>query len=160
MLIYPFHALMKITSIIFLFLYLVFTTNASPIAKTPTANAIKVCPWDIWDITIINQIKDPIYVHIKSDDDDLGAHILALNQNENWGFCENLWRTTMFYADFKWSGKTALFSVFDKNVGKHCTKFSFRKPRVCIWIVRDDGFYVGRGRHPYTDGYTKMHDWL
>ncbi|PWA94440.1 auxin efflux carrier [Artemisia annua] len=104
-------------------------------------------------------IKDPIHVHIKSEDDDLGDHILAFNQNENWGFCENVWRTTMFYADFKWNGKTALFGVFDKNVVKHCTKFSFRKPRVCVWIVRDDGFYVGRGRAPFTDGYTKMHDW-
>ncbi|GJS82740.1 retrotransposable element Tf2 [Tanacetum coccineum] len=98
---------MKITTTsIFLFLYLVFTTtNASPpIAKTPTAaNAIRICPLDLWDIYIFNHIKDPIHVHVKSKDDDLGDHILALNQKEHWSFCENLWKSTMFYADFKWN---------------------------------------------------------
>ncbi|PWA94439.1 plant self-incompatibility S1 [Artemisia annua] len=120
---------MKITTIIFLFLYLVFTTIASPIAKSPTANAIKFCPWDFWVIIIVNHIKDPIHVHIKSEDDDLGDHILALYQNEKWSFCENVWKSTMFYADFIWNGKTALFGVFDKNVVKHCSKYSLRKPR-------------------------------
>ena len=158
MLIYPFNAIMKITTIIFLSLYLVFTTNASPIVKSPTSNPA-LCPLDFWVIIIINQIKDPIHVHVKSEDDDLGDHILALYQNENWSFCRNLWRGTIFYADFKWNGKTALFDVFDKNVVKHCSKFSFLKPRVCVWIVRDDGFYVGPGRTPFPDGWTKTHDW-
>ena len=158
MLIYPFNAIMKITTIIFLSLYLVFTTNASPIVKSPTSNPA-LCPLDFWVIIIINQIKDPIHVHVKSEDDDLGDHTLALNQNENFSFCENFWLSTLFYADFKWNGKIAFFGVFDKTVKSHCGKGSFTKSRVCLWIVRDDGFYLGRGWAPFPDGWTKMHDW-
>nr|GEV16807.1 plant self-incompatibility S1 [Tanacetum cinerariifolium] len=107
----------KITTSIFLFLYLVFTTtNASP----TTANAIRICPLDLWDIYIFNHIKDPIHVHVKSKDDDLGDHILALNQKEHWSFCENVWKSSMFYADFNGNGtKTASFHVFDKHVKPH-----------------------------------------
>ncbi|PWA50439.1 plant self-incompatibility S1 [Artemisia annua] len=150
---------MKIATIIFVFLYLVFNTNASPVAKTPTANTKKVCLWDHWVIYIFNHIKDPIHVRVKSEDDDLGDHTLALNQNENFSFCENFLLTTMFYADFKWKGKTALFVLFDKNVWPHCGKGSLKKSRVCLWIVRDDGFYVAGEWAPFPDGWTKMYDW-
>ncbi|PWA51096.1 plant self-incompatibility S1 [Artemisia annua] len=148
-------------SFIFLFIYLVFTTNASPIAKTPTANALKICPWDFWAIYIYNAMNDPIHVNVKSEDDDLGDHTLALNENENWSFCENIWKTTFFYASFNWNGsRTASFGVFDHTTTPHCLKtWNFRKASKCFWLVRDTGFYVGPHLTPFPDGWTKLHDW-
>ncbi|PWA84453.1 plant self-incompatibility S1 [Artemisia annua] len=82
------------------------------LSKTPTANALKICPWDFWAIYIYNAMNDPIHVNVKSEDDDLGDHTLALNENENWSFCENIWKTTFFYASFNWNGsRTASFGL-------------------------------------------------
>ncbi|PWA44297.1 plant self-incompatibility S1 [Artemisia annua] len=147
-------------SFIFLFIYLVFTTNASPIAKTLTAHTLKSCPWSYWTIFIYNAMNDPIKVNVKSKDDDLGDHTLAFNENEKWGFCENFWKTTFFYASFNWNGsRTASFGVFDKTTTPHCSKWRFTYSRVCYWLVRDTGFYVGPHLTPFPDGWTKLHDW-
>ncbi|PWA58311.1 plant self-incompatibility S1 [Artemisia annua] len=105
-------------------------------------------------------MNDPITVHVKSEDDDLGYHTLALNENENWSFCENLWKTTFFYASFNWNGsRTASFGVFDKPTIPHCQKWRFGKSRLCFWIVKDTGFYVAPHLTPFPNGWTKMHDW-
>ncbi|KAK1417072.1 hypothetical protein QVD17_26194 [Tagetes erecta] len=144
----------------FLFFCLVFTTKASPVAY-PLANTTnKVCGWSYWTVYIYNQINNPITVHVESGDDDLGNHTLALNDNQNWSFCQAITVKTLFYAHFYWDSKTAFFDVFDYETSKrYCTKWGFQKPRKCVWLVREDGFYLGEELTPFPEGWTKLHDW-
>ncbi|KAJ0571418.1 putative plant self-incompatibility S1 [Helianthus annuus] len=150
-------------SLFFLFFYLFITTNASPIVNSQIASPIsnttkKVCMFSYWTIFIYNEIKDPIRVHVQSGDDDLGNRTLALNNNENWSFCDTF--KTLFYAHFYWNSRTAFFNVYDTDTSeKYCTKWGFRKPRRCFWLVREDGFYVGEHLNPFPQGWTKLHNW-
>lgn len=147
----------------FLFFCLVVTTNASQntLQAYPIANTTnKICPWSFWTVYIYNGIDNPITVHVESGDDDLGYHTFALNENENWSFCENFTLKTRFYAHFSWNSKTAFFDVFDDETSKrYCTQWKFRKPRKCFWLVREDGFYLGEHLNPFPEGWTKLHDW-
>ncbi|KAL8235045.1 hypothetical protein R6Q59_021145, partial [Mikania micrantha] len=123
---------------------------------------VKVCGFDYWIVYIYNGINDHITVHVQSRDDDLGNHTLALNDNENWGFCENITFKTRFYAHFYWNSKTAFFDVFDEHTSqRYCTqwKFRIRRARRCFWLVREDGFYLGERLNPFPDGWIKLHDW-
>ncbi|KAI3811809.1 hypothetical protein L1987_21541 [Smallanthus sonchifolius] len=122
--------------------------------------AKKACLFSYWTVFVYNGIKDPITVHVQSGDDDLGNHTLALNDNENWSFCEGATFKTLFYAHFYWNSKTILFDVFDDDTSeKYCAKWKFRKERRCFWLVREDGFYLGAQLNPFPEGWTKLHDW-
>ncbi|KAM0017761.1 putative plant self-incompatibility S1 [Helianthus debilis subsp. tardiflorus] len=150
-------------SLFFLLFYLVIITNASQITNPQTVSLIsnttnKVCFFDYWTVFIYNGIKDPINVHVQSGDDDLGNHTLALNNNENWSFCQTL--TTLFYAHFYWNSKIAFFDVFDINTSqKYCTRWKYRKERRCFWMVKEDGFYLADHLYTFPGGWTKLHDW-
>ncbi|KAJ0514863.1 putative plant self-incompatibility S1 [Helianthus annuus] len=150
-------------SFIFLFFYLVITTIASSITNTqiaypPSNTTNKVCFFSHWTVFIYNRIKNPITVHVQSGDDDLGNHTLALNENENWSFCDSF--KTLFYAHFYWNSRTAFFNVFDTQTSeKYCSKWAHNKHRRCFWLVREDGFYVGGHLNPFPQGWTKLHDW-
>ncbi|PWA68743.1 plant self-incompatibility S1 [Artemisia annua] len=148
-------------TLFFLFFYLVFTTNASPIAKTPIGSTKKLCLYSHWTVYIYNVMIDPVTVHIKSGDDDLGDHTLQFNDTENWSFCENIWTTTLFYAYFNCKNtKPVAFNVFDHvtsvNYGSRSFIYSERR---LVWLVRDDGFYVGKNLTPFPDEMTKLYDW-
>ena len=104
---------------------------------------------------------DPVTVHIKSGDDDLGDHTLEFNDNENWSFCENFWETTLFYAYFNCKGtKSVSFNVWDHDTGDLYGSGSARShERKLVWLVRDDGFYVGQNHTSFPDGMTHLYDW-
>ncbi|PWA37730.1 plant self-incompatibility S1 [Artemisia annua] len=143
-------------TLLFLFLCLVFTTNASSIAKTAT-----VSHGFCWTVYIYNVMIDAVTVHVKSADYDLGDHTLEFNDNENWSFCVNFWKTIVFYADFKCKGtKSVSFNVWDEFLGDDYGSGSTRSAeRILVWLVKDDGFYVGKNLPPFPDGMTKLYDW-
>ncbi|PWA68744.1 plant self-incompatibility S1 [Artemisia annua] len=147
-------------TLIFVFLCLVFTTNTSSIAKISTPNAKSKCWLGHWSVYIYNAMIDPITVHVKSGDDDLGVHTLAFFDNENWSFCENFWGNTLFYAYFNWNGtRTASFDVWKYDFFKYCSGSLVNPQRRCVWLVRHDGFYLGEDLTPFPNGWHKMHDW-
>ena len=154
MVIYPFNTPMKTLN--FLFLCLIFTTNASSIAKTPIGSTKKFCFVNLWTVFIYNSMNDPLTVHVKSGNDDLGEHTLAVSENTNWQFCENFWMTTMFWADFNSNGtRPASFHMWDHEWGLNYGSGSFiNAERRLAWLVREDGFYVG-----IPKGWEKRHDW-
>ncbi|MFS7981657.1 putative plant self-incompatibility S1 [Helianthus anomalus] len=111
-------------------------------------------------VYIYNGIKDPITVHVQSRDDDLGNQTLALNENKNWGFCELISFKTLFYAHFYWNSRTAFFDVYDAQTSlQYCQKWKMVRVRECFWLVREDGFYLGKHLNPFPEGWTKLYDW-
>ncbi|KAJ0790078.1 putative plant self-incompatibility S1 [Helianthus annuus] len=152
-------------SLIFFFFCLVITTNTSSITNTSIAppefnTTNKICMYSYWTVYIYNEISDPISVHVQSGDDDLGNRTLALKENENWSFCEAITLKTLYYAHFYWNSKIAFFDVFDNDSSnRYCTPWKYKVNRRCVWLVREDGFYLGQDVTPFPIGWTKLHDW-
>ncbi|KAI3519174.1 hypothetical protein L1887_08201 [Cichorium endivia] len=121
-------------TLFFLFIFLVITTNASPIASpvasvdespiassdaAPIANTTqKSCFWNYWNIFIYNGINDPITLHIESKDDDLGNRTVAFNTYTHWSFCLGVTLKTRFYAHFYWNSRNAFFDVYDYDTSR------------------------------------------
>ncbi|KAF5787662.1 putative plant self-incompatibility S1 [Helianthus annuus] len=153
-------------SLVFFFFCLVITTNTSSITNTSIASSLfntktKICWYGYWTVFIYNDnISDHISVHVQSGDDDLGNHTLALKDNENWSFCEAITLKTLYYAHFYWNSKTVFFDVFNDDLSsRYCTPWKIFLPRKCVWLVREDGFYLGDDITPFPIGWTKLHDW-
>ncbi|KAK9102505.1 hypothetical protein Sjap_019759 [Stephania japonica] len=87
----------------------------------------------------IDSASNPIYVHCKSGDDDLGSQYLQLNQEFQWSFRDNIFGSTLFFCTINWNnvhdGKRYGL-VYDSYV-------ALKTPcdKDCIWSARSDGVY-------------------
>ncbi|CAI9273911.1 unnamed protein product [Lactuca saligna] len=134
-------------------------TNVSLVTST-TSTQEKVCAFSYWTIYIYNGINDSFTVHVQSADDDLGNRTLPFNGSTDWGFCMGITFKTRFYAHFYWNSKTAFFDVFDYTTSNHhCSERKIFKQQRCVWLVRDDGFYLSSQLSPFPIGWTKLHEW-
>ncbi|GER27158.1 plant self-incompatibility protein S1 family [Striga asiatica] len=107
-----------------------------------------------YTISIYNNIldkPDKISFHCASKDDDLGNHTLIWGFSYDWSFCDNYWKTTMFFCHFYWGSKERAFEVYNYNLGKHMCKSG-----TCIWTVANDGFYL---RDDRVGKPFKQYDW-
>lgn len=51
-------------------------------------------------------------VHCKSGDDDLGKHVLRHGQSYGFNFGNSIFKSTLFFCGFTWSGKLHYFDIF------------------------------------------------
>ena len=87
-------------------------------------------------------------VHCQSQDDDVGCHTLAVGEEIQWSFHQNLIQSTLYFCQFWWAGKDKSIVVFDKSLHERlCGK-------VCPWLVKEDGFYLSM-----VGGYLRLHTW-
>ena len=75
--------------------------------------------------------KEDLNVHCKSKDDDLGQHLLHINQTFDWSFGPKFWGGTLFFCSFQW-GKSPLLYL-DAYVEKKDTCED------CHWYIHKDG---------------------
>ena len=82
-----------------------------------------------------------VIVHVKSGDEDRGIHTIPFNGTFDWSFCDNFFRTALYFADFWCGSKTQSLHLFDDPIAKICY---VEKPGTdhCYWSVRPDGFFV------------------
>ncbi|KAK8614890.1 hypothetical protein V6N13_068679 [Hibiscus sabdariffa] len=78
-----------------------------------------------------------LFVHCKSDDDDLGEHNLPVGSETQWHFKLNLVGSTLFWCYMASESDYifAKFNVFweDRDRFYRCNDDS------CIWTAKDDG---------------------
>ncbi|EXB68036.1 hypothetical protein L484_009643 [Morus notabilis] len=86
-------------------------------------------------VKMTNNLGDvDLTVHCKSKNDDLGDHLLHLNESYEFSFRTNFWGTTHFYCSFKWApDQFQWFDIFDmeKPRADSCTE--------CFWVVHING---------------------
>ncbi|EYU31348.1 hypothetical protein MIMGU_mgv1a020622mg, partial [Erythranthe guttata] len=82
----------------------------------------------------------PLTVQCASGKEDLGRRSIDRHQGQKiyqWKFCENFIGKSIYYCHFWWMGKSKRFEVFNSDFAKRkCTSGT------CLWIVRNDGFYI------------------
>ncbi|KZV34049.1 hypothetical protein F511_02822 [Dorcoceras hygrometricum] len=102
-----------------------------------------------YHVHIINGFKNnsnPLKVHCRSKDDDLGEHKLGINGEISWHFKVRLDGSTLFYCDAKKGQHSKHFNAFDATVeGSKCDISSH-----CYWLLAEGGFYFS------TDNFTWM----
>lgn len=72
--------------------------------------ALRVEAWgEKYHVFIKNGISHPLplSIHCYSTENDLGFHVLKLEDNFNFRFRMNFWGTTRFWCDFWWNGSHA-----------------------------------------------------
>ncbi|XP_062104481.1 S-protein homolog 5-like [Humulus lupulus] len=81
------------------------------------------------EVVILNNLGDfDLSVHCKSKDDDLGVHILRLNDTYSFRFKRNFWDTTLFFCGFRWADQFHWFDIYTP-------KSSCSLPAACFWHV-------------------------
>lgn len=134
------------------FLVILFSLMISinPVTYTSASSINRWCLiFTPWNMFIVNGINEDITIHVRSKDDDLGNHTLPYNGIYNWSFCDT--GRTLFWSKFWWGSKYQSFNVFDVHSIMMCDKLGFA-PRYCYWLVRPEGFYIGKVNNPFPSG--------
>ncbi|KAK7374270.1 hypothetical protein VNO80_07698 [Phaseolus coccineus] len=77
--------------------------------------------------------REDLHIHCKSKDDDLGPHVLRINQTFKFGFGTNFFYGTLFFCSFQWgNGHLLHFDVYDQNR-------DYYKCYECKWSIKKDG---------------------
>jgi len=89
------------------------------------------------NVTITNHLEgdEDLYVHCKSKDNDLGLHLLHINQTFHWSFGTNILFRTLFFCSFRWeNGPLLYYDIYketrDLLVCDNCI-WDFRKTGPC-----------------------------
>ena len=87
------------------------------------------------DLRITNDLGNglDLNLHCKSQDDDLGVHVLASHQFFEFSFRPNFWSSTLYFCRFWWRGESHWFDIYVQNrdVGR-CSK-------KCWWMIDPTG---------------------
>jgi len=87
------------------------------------------------NVTIVNKLEgnEDLYIHCKSKDNDLGIHLLQINQFFRWSFGTSLFLNTLFFCSFRWrNGPLVYYDVY-KEVK------DFYECQNCVWDIRKAG---------------------
>ncbi|KAL9165368.1 hypothetical protein ABFS82_06G166600 [Erythranthe guttata] len=89
-------------------------------------------------VSIVNKLpanSEPLSVHCRSGDDDLGYHTLAVNQDFHFSFCV-IPLLTIFYCDLKWETKMVSGDVFNAAFPNPCVDGT------CVYETSENGVYI------------------
>ena len=107
-------------------------------------------PYTVHIISEIDPSKGPqLRFHCQSFDNDLGVHYPKLNQDFNFTFRENIFKSTLFFCSFTRGVQNQSFDVFNPAISQKC--------RRCYWRVKADGFYFSDTGA--SDQYQKQYFW-
>jgi len=86
-------------------------------------------------VKITNTLEgnENLNIHCKSKDDDLGMHLLHINENLKWSFGTNFFGRTQFFCSCEWGKGPLLY--FDAYIQS-------RDYSICIdchWYIKKDG---------------------
>ncbi|KAL7148281.1 hypothetical protein ABFS83_06G167900 [Erythranthe nasuta] len=85
-----------------------------------------------------SQSSNPLLVHCKSGDDDLGTHSLTTHQDFHFDFCVKPFRT-LFYCYLTCGKRTASFEVYNaKWISNPC-----QSNKNCSYVANENGIYLG-----------------
>lgn len=119
------------------------------------------CAWSLpYDVHVTNNLPDPLVLHCKSEDDDLGTHYLAPNQQFNWKFNMHISMSTFFSCDLWWGKKHGLLYAFNWQIAQgYCDKHWWWFTRnQCNWFIRKDAFYIQDTIRP-ENGLQEEGEW-
>ncbi|CAJ1949822.1 unnamed protein product [Sphenostylis stenocarpa] len=88
-------------------------------------------------VRVTNDMKDGvlIYLHCRSKNDDLGVHVIANGEFQEWSFKDNLGDTTLFWCSMDAYNVQMSFEVYSaKTDSAKCDKQCYRS-------LRKDGAY-------------------
>lgn len=88
----------------------------------------------------------PLRIDCQSAETDLGSHLLNTGEDFRWSFgIDSSNSTTRYVCYFWWDDKDQRFEVFKyEGVADH--KCQNGNPTTCNWIVKPDGFYLGKNK--------------
>jgi len=77
--------------------------------------------------------KEDLNIQCKSKDNDLGQHLLHINQIFHWSFGTRVIGKTLFFCSFQWeNGHLLYFDVYDQ-------KRDIELSGDCHWYIHKDG---------------------
>ncbi|KAF4372882.1 S-protein homolog 24-like [Cannabis sativa] len=123
----------------FIITLLVIISSSSSAVTSANNNDEKIGGIFVWPtrVQIFNNLNDEVQltVHCRSGDDDLGAHVLASNQEYEFKFRINFTGTTLYSCSLTWIGGTGSYQLFKAS------RDSDRCASKCVWRAHNDGIY-------------------
>lgn len=97
-----------------------------------------------WKLVIRNELpgKETLFLHCRSDEDDLGGKWLPPGDNREWSFRQNFWETTKFWCIMRRRHAHVEIDVYWDDNTPNREFFHKCNDEKCIWMAREDGIYL------------------
>lgn len=96
---------------------------------------------------VTNDISEDITVHVTSRRDDRGNITLPFQATYDWDFCET--GQIVYAGQFWWGSKGQIMNLYDTEAWEACNNHKLWVTQHCYWLVRPEGFYIGRENVPF-----------
>lgn len=93
---------------------------------------------------------NPLIIHCKSRDDDLGEHTLWMNNEFLFKFRKDFFVTTAFWCGFIHGSSRKVIYVFRIDYESNFCRATGN----CFWSVREDGFYFSNDNKSWVKRYN------
>ncbi|CAL0317026.1 unnamed protein product [Lupinus luteus] len=84
------------------------------------------------EVTLVNDISEPLTIHCKDKNHDDGVHTLKPDESHCFVLLTTVVPKTLWYCNFNWTGTSHSFDIYvqkrDKCDEKHC-----------FWNIKKDG---------------------
>ncbi|KAJ0091855.1 hypothetical protein Patl1_26798 [Pistacia atlantica] len=98
--------------------------------------------------------ENPLIAHCKSKDNDIGEHVLWMNNEFKFEFKKNIFGTTRFWCDMRHGSVQKTIDVF--RVGHESYESVYcHYTGNCFWSTREDGFYFSND----NESWLKRYEW-
>lgn len=105
------------------------------------------------EVNVINGLpnnNNPLVVHCKSKNDDLGKRTLYNGQGFDWKFKPSIWGNSLFFCHFWWGAKDTRIDVYNED----------KIPKGnCFWKAKEDGLYFSNHMPMFPNEWQKKYDW-
>lgn len=114
-----------------------------------------------WDVHVVNGLSsgNTLFLHCKSEDNDLGMHNLLVGAEFSWHFMPNVWGTTLYWCYMR--KEKDVFAEFDVFLEQSNDLYNWFAQccnyENCIWTAKDEGIYLRNIRKNNTD--SLMYIW-
>ncbi|ESQ56181.1 hypothetical protein EUTSA_v10026872mg [Eutrema salsugineum] len=123
-----------------IYISLVLTCQDRVLADCTTTRDVIVPKISEWQVQVINSLTtgETLFIHCKSNDNDLGEHNLNFSERFSWNFGENMLHSTLFWCYMsKDDGHMNVKVFWDDVILFHRCDW-----KNCVWTAKTDGVYL------------------
>ncbi|MCL7043910.1 hypothetical protein MKW94_025983 [Papaver nudicaule] len=97
----------------------------------------------------------PLFIHCRSVDDDLGEHKISHRKDFHWSFRNHILFQTKFWCSMQWKDNTGKRVLGSFDIYRSRRDWTLCRDH-CYWSIRESGWYLF---HKDGKGLRFMYQW-
>lgn len=130
-------------------LFFIPTISYGRHTTSSSQNCVLTLPWHM---IVTSDFGDDFELYIEGEDLHQNLHF-SFGDDFGWDFCQH----NHYTGEFTSGSKNVTLDLYNKHIKNLCFRYVFPLGTIhCYWLVRSEGFYVGRHNLPFPNSNWKF----